>query len=259
MQNELRVLFGGFYPRPQANPEADFESGHGLQRRPSVAVEDVRDSRGGDAGLLRDPFDAPVAVPLAPQIDDHGLNHRVLERGHIEAVGPARVKAGRTAWLRSYHAFTVAPGTSNTLLGVGIAAFRPKVRLSRDLVRPEARFEHRLGRRDCMDRRPTLAGKPTAQDCLTNASPLCEVLLGACPPALDVPLDLSHERLTHAECLGVDGRQRLNLDVGPLRVGLAWRRVGGHGFHRTGGRSGFRSGGRCGGTALVRKGVAPCR
>lgn len=69
MQNELRVLLGGLYPRPQANPEADFESGHGLQRRPSVAIEDVRDSRGGDARRLRDPWNPPMfGNPKSPGI-----------------------------------------------------------------------------------------------------------------------------------------------------------------------------------------------
>ena len=259
MQNELRISSGGLYPRPQTHAEADFESGHCLQRRPRIAVEDVRDCRGGDARLLRDPLDASVAVSLTPEVNNHGLDHLVLRRAYVQAVRPARVKTGGATGLRSHHALTVAPGTLTVLLGVVVATLRPQVGLAGDLVRPETRLENRFGRRDGMDRRPTLPGKPTTKDRLTNASPLGEVLLGTSPAALDVPLDLTHERLTHAERLGVDGRQRLGIDVGPLRVGLAWRRVGGHGFHRTGGRSGFRSGGRCGGTALVRKGVAPCR
>lgn len=90
MQNELRISAGSLYPRPQTHAEADFEPGHGLQRRPRIAVEDVRDSRSSDARLLRDPLDASVAVPLAPEVNHHGLDHRVLGRGHIEAVGPAR-------------------------------------------------------------------------------------------------------------------------------------------------------------------------
>ena len=259
MQNELRISAGGLYPRPKTHTESDFEPGHGLQRRPSVAIEDVRDSRGGDAGLLRDPFDASVAVPLSPEVNHHGLNHRVLRRAHVQAVGPARIQFRWATWLRSHHALTVAPGTSNTLLGVGIAAFRPKVRLPRDLVRPETRFEHRLGRRDGVKCRPPLAGNPATKDCLSNAGPLSEVFLRRCPPPFDIPLNLADERLTHAHCLGVDGRQRLSLDIGPLGVGLARRRVGGHGLHRTGGRGGLRSGGRCGGTALSRKGVGSCR
>lgn len=258
MQNELRVLSGGLYPRPQANPEADFESGHGLQRRPSVAIEDVRDSRGGDAGLLRDPFDASVAVPLAAEVNHHGLDHLMLGHGHIETVRPARVEAGGATGLRSYHAFTVAPGTSNVLLGVVISTLGPEVRLPRDLVRPETRFEHRLGRRDGVDGRPAFAGNPSAKDRLADTGPLGEVLLRRCPSPLDIPLNLAHERRAHFQRLGVDGRKPCGVNVWPLRVGLAWRWEGGHGFHRTCGRSGSRSGFRCGGTALARKGGTSC-
>lgn len=259
MQNELRVLSSGLYPRPQANPEADFESGHGLQRRPSVAIEDVRDSRGGDAGLLRDPFDASVTVPLAAEVNHHGLDHLMLGHGHTETVGPARVEAGGATGLRSYHAFTVATGTSNTLLGVVVAALGPQVRLPRDLVRPETRLEHRLGCRDGVDGRPAFAGNPAAKDRLADTGPLGEVLLRRCPSPLDIPLNLAHERRAHFQRLGVDGLKPLGVDVRPLRVGLARRWVGGHGFHRTGVRNGFRSGVRCGGTTSAPKGGASCR
>lgn len=95
MQNELRISSGGLYPRPQAHAAADFESGYGLQRQPRIANEDIRDSRGGDARLLHDLLDASVAVPLAPQIDDYCLDHRVLGYRHIETGRPSRVTARR--------------------------------------------------------------------------------------------------------------------------------------------------------------------
>lgn len=258
MQNELRISSGGIYPRPQANVEPNFESCHGLQRRPRIAVEDVRDRRSSDPRFFGNPFNAPVAVSFTAEVDHHGLDHLVLGRAHVQAVGPAGVQARGTAGLRSHHAFTVAPGTSNTLLGVVIPTLGPEVGFSRDLVRPERRFEHRLGRRDGVDGRPPLTGEPTAEHSLANAGALGEVLLGAGPTPLDMPVNLAHKRLAHAKCFGIDGRKRGGVDVRPLGVGLARRRVGGHGLYRTGGRSGFRSGERFGGTASVRKGVAPC-
>lgn len=95
MQNKLRISSGGLYPRLQAHTKSNLESGYGLQRRPRIAIEDVRDSRGGDARLLRDLLDASVAVPLSPQIDDYGLDHRVLGYRHIETGRPSRVTARR--------------------------------------------------------------------------------------------------------------------------------------------------------------------
>lgn len=259
MQKQLLALFELSHTRPQWRCQTNFESSHGLKCRPSVSVENVGDCRSGYSRFLCDSFDASQAGFLSPQIDYRALYQLVLRQLNVQAVGPFWVSAAGASRACFCHTPTVAPGTVIHPLRVVVATLRPQVRLAGDLVRPETRFEHRFGRRDGMDRRPTLAGKPTSQDSLTNASPLGEVLLGTSPAALDVPLDLSHERLTHAECLGVDGRQRLGLDVGPLRVGLARRRIGGHVFHRTGGGREFRSGGRCGGTALVRKGVAPCR
>lgn len=125
MQNELRISSVGLYPRPQAHAEADFESGHCLQRRPSIPVEYVRDSRGGDTRFVRDALDASVAVSFTPKVNHHGLDHLVLGRGHVEAAGPAGVQARGTAGLRSHHVTTVAPGTSNALLGVVVPTLRP--------------------------------------------------------------------------------------------------------------------------------------
>lgn len=253
MQNELRVLSGGLYPRPQANPEADFESGHGLQRRPSVAIEDVRDCRGGDSGLFRDSFDASVAVPLAPEVNHHGLNHLMLWRAHVETVGPARVKAGGATGLRSYHGTTVAPGTSNTLLGVVVATLGPEVGFASGLVRPQRQLQNGLGTRHRLGARPRRASQPPAKDCMPDARAHREVTLRTRPTPLDVALNLPGERLPHQPRLLVGGGQLFGVNIRPLGVGGGWRVKSAHGCNRIGYRSAFREVQRCGGRSLARK------
>lgn len=142
MHNELGVSPGGLCPRPQAHTKANFESCHGLQGRPRIAVEDVRDGRSSDPRFFGNPFNAPVAVPFTPQVNHHGLDHPVLWRGHVQAVRPAGVQARGATGLRSHHAFTVAPGTSNTLLGVVVAAFGAQVGFASVLVRPQRQLQH---------------------------------------------------------------------------------------------------------------------
>lgn len=182
------LLFEILYVRPEAYAETDFEAGHCLQGGPGIPAQNVVDSRGRNAGPRGHGFHRSEQAPLSAQIDDHGLDHRVLRRAHVETVRPARVEAGGATGLRSYHAFTVAPGTLNALLGVVVAAFGPEVGFASGLVRPEARFEYRLGHRDGVDGRPPLTGEPTTEHGLSNAGPLGEVLLRrSCPSASGAP------------------------------------------------------------------------
>lgn len=224
------LLFEILYVRPEACPEADFQAGYCLQRGPGIPAQNVGDSRGRNAGPRGHGFHRSEQAPLSAQINDHGLNHLVLRNRYIETVGPARVAARGTAWLRSYHVTTVAPGTSNVLLGVVVATLGPEVGFASDLVWPERCFERRLGRRDGMDRRPPLAGNPATEHRLSNAGPLSEVFLRSCPATFDIPLNLAHECLSHLQRFGVDGRKLRGVDVRPLGVGLTRRRESGHAF-----------------------------
>lgn len=253
MQNELHISAGGLYPRPQTHAEADFESGHGLQRRPRIAVEDVRDSRCGDARLLSDPLDASVAVPFAPEVNYHGLDHLMLGRAHVETVRPARVEAGRATGLRSYHALTVAPGTSNTLLGVVVAAFGPEVGFASVLVRPQRQLQHRLRTCHCLSARPRRAGQPPAKDCMSDARAHREITLRTRPTPLDIALDLLGESLPHQPRLLVGGGQLFGVNIRPLGVGGGRRVKSAHGRNRIAYRSAFRDVQRCGGRSLARK------
>lgn len=253
MQNELRISAGDLYPRPQANPEADFESGHGLQRRPSVSIEDVRDSRCGDVGLLSDPLDASIAVPLAAEVNHHGLDHLVFRRAHVQAVRPAGVKAGGATGLRSHHALTVAPGTLNVLLGVVVAAFGPQVGFASVLVRPQRQLQHRLRTCHCLSARPRRAGQPPAKDRMPYTRAHREVTLRACPTPLDIVLDLLCERLPHQPRLLVGCGQLFGVNIRPLGVGGGRRVKSAHGCNRIAYRIAFRDVQRCGGRSLARK------
>ena len=253
MQNELRIPAGGLYPLPQTHAEARFKPGHGLQRRPSVPIEDVRDGRSSDPRFFGNPFDAPVAVSLSPQVDHHGLDHRVLGCGHIETVGPALVKAGRTAWLRSHHAFTVATGTLNVLLGVVVAAFGPQVGFASGLVRPQRQLQHRLRTCRCLSARPRRAGQPPAKNRMPYTRAHREVTLRACPTPLDIALNLLGERLPHQPRLLVGGGQLFGVNVRPVRVGSRRRVKSAHALNRTGHHSAFRDAQRGGGSPLSRK------
>lgn len=253
MQNELRIPTGGRYPRPQTHAEADFESGHGLQRRPRIAVEDVRDGRSSDARLLRDPLDASVAVPLAPEVNHHGLDHLVFRRAHVQAVRPARVKAGGTTGLRSHHALTVAPGTLNVLLGVVVAAFGPQVGFASVLVRPQRQLQHRLRTCHCLSARPRRAGQPPAKNRMPYTRAHREVTLRTRPTPLDIMLNLLCERLPHQPRLLVGCGQLFGVNIRPLGVGGGRRVKSAHGCNRIGYRSAFRDVQRCGGRSLARK------
>ncbi|WJY89288.1 hypothetical protein CCONF_03680 [Corynebacterium confusum] len=249
MQNELRISAGGLYSRPQTHTEADFEPGHGLQRRPRTAVEDDRDGRGGDARLLRDPLDASVAVPLAPVVNHHGLDHLVFRRAHVQAVRPARVKAGGATGLRSYHALTVAPGTSNALLGGVVAAFGPQVGFASVLVWLQRQLQHGLGTRHRLGARPRRTGPPPTKNRVSYTRVHREFALRARPS----PLDLQCERLPHQPRLLVGGGQLFGVNIRPLGVGGGRRVKSAHGCNRIGYRSAFRDAQHCGGRPLARK------
>lgn len=253
MQNELRVLSGGLYPRPQTHAEADFESGHGFQRRPRIAVEDVRDSRGGDARLLSDPLDASVAVPLAAEVNHHGLDHLVLRRAHVQAVRPAWIQFRWATWLRSHHALTVAPGTSNTLLGVIVATLGPEVGFASGLVRPQRQLQHGLGTRHRLSARPRRTGQPPTKNRVSYTRAHREVALRARPAPLDIALNLLYERLPHQPRLLVGGGQLFGVNIRPLGVGGGRRVKSAHGCNRIGYRIAFRDVQRCGGRSLARK------
>ena len=253
MQNELRISAGDLYPRPQANPEADFESGHGLQRRPSVSIEDVRDSRGGDARLLRDPLDASIAVPLAAEVNHHGLDHLMLRRAHVETVRPARVETRGATWLRSYHATTVATGTSNALLGVVVSAFGPQVGFASVLVRPQRQLQHRFRTCHCLSARPRRAGQPPAKNRMPYTRAHREVTLRTRPTPLDIALNLLCKRLSHQPRLLVGGGQLFGVNIRPLGVGGGRRVKSAHERNRIGYRIAFRDVQRCGGRSLARK------
>lgn len=253
MQNELRISAGGLYPRPQTHAEARFKPGHGLQRRPSVPIEDVRDGRRSDPRFFGNPFNTPVAVPLAAEVNHHGLDHRVLRHAHVETVRPARVEAGRATGLRSYHALTVAPGTSNVLLGVVVAAFGPEVGFASGLVRPQRQLQHRLRTCHCLSARPRRAGQPPAKNRMPYTRAHREVTLRTRPTPLDITLNLLCERLSHQPRLLVGGGQLFGVNIRPLGVGGGRRVKSAHGCNRIAYRIAFRDVQRCGGRSLARK------